>query len=575
MPSYNVTLYKNTGFNKQNIPDSPDLVALAGDSVTVPSVFLYQNYDLARIRVDCDWDTVRDVDYCQINAVWYFVLGATMLTHDTTCELSLSMDYITTAGGFSQLGITDGWVKRAHTADDALFNNILNEPWSPSEDLVIDGNMSMPSDVAFFMIPVVGATVDLEQTEYTAREYKNGSGEVVVSVPEVPTIVAGTTIQMRFSSTDTRSYQMPNLRLFDLTNISIYNGIQAVRSLGLEDAITASYLLPSIAVETFNVQGAAYQYINGAMIEYAAALLPFRYISGWPVQNNKVFAMNNRYTALSICSGDQNSWDAHELYVDGAASPTFRYTADCSPNGKPYLQPTSYKGAATTPFMHSIQGLNWQNTPINFGSQKSGSLLDNVAYERSRNRDIVNAGFDTAIGTAELVSAGAKAASADFGGLFTGENTVSRVADATATGLQVAQNATNTLLDFRENYADYLQNQRVNVPEIRFPIAEGVQNFIGNNFRVYRTRLGNNDVQKLDRFFTMFGYAQDKPLEMTDFTNRQYFNYVQAEGVNVTANLGLRHRAGVCAALAGGLRVWHVPVNTVHYNSNPIKVQEG
>lgn len=570
MAEYQTQLFKNTGYNAKNIPDSPELLAEAGTALTVDSVWLYQNYDLGRISISAEWQSVRDVDYCRIGAVYYFVLGVAMTT-EMTAELSLSMDYITTAGGFSQLGITDGWCKRAHAASDGLFENILAEPWAPQQDLIIDGVQSLPPDLPFNHLQVVGATVDLEQTEYTAREYKNGSGEVVVSVPEVPVIVAGTRIDLKYGETYERSYTIPNLRLYDLGNTAVYNGIQAVRSLGLDDAITASYLLPSTAVESFNLQGASYQWIKGNSADLPATSVPYEYAA--TVVNKKVYALHNTYNILSICSGDENSFEAYELYTTGQTTPTFRYFADCSPSGAPYLQPTTYKNITTTPFMHAIKGLNWQNTPINFGAQKSGSLLDNVAYERSRNRDIVNAGFDAAIGAANLVSDVAKAGSADFGGLFTGENAVSRGADAVATGLGIAQQATNTALDFRQNYADYMQDQRINTPEIRFPINEGVQNYVGNNFIVYRTRLSAVDIYNLDRFFTMYGYAQDKQLQMTDFTNRQYFNYVQAEGVNVTANLGLRHRAGVIAALEGGVRVWHTIPNPIFYTNNPIKTE--
>lgn len=573
MASYTVRCYNNTGFDAKNIPASPAVLNQSGESSTFPAVWLYQNYDLGRISIAAEWSTVRDVDYIQIGAVYYFVLGVAMET-ESTATFTISMDYITTAGGFSQLGITDGWCKRAHSPTDALFENILSEPWAPSEDLIIDGIEMLPPDLPFTQLPIVGATVDLEQTDYTAREYKNGSGEVVVSVPEVPTIVTGTRIDLRHNNEYERSYTIPNLRLYDLGNTDIYQGIQAVRSLGLDDAITASYLLPSVAVESFNLQGASYQWIKGARTALPATNLPYQYST--TVKNKKVYALHNNYTILSICSGDQERFPAHELY--SAANPTnpvFTYFTDCSPQGAPYIQPSTYKGITTTPFMQSIRGLNWQSTPINFGSQKSGSLLDNVSYERSRNRDITNAAFDTAIGAANIVRDTSKAASADVLGLFSGENAVSRTADAVGTGLEVAQQATNTLLDFRENYANYIQDQRINTPEIRFPIQEGVQNFIGNNFTVYRTRLAPADVVRMDRFFTMYGYAQDKQLQMTDFTNRQYFNYVQAEGINITANLGLRHRAGVIAALEGGIRVWHVPVNPSYYTDNPIRTTGG
>ena len=69
----------------------------------------------------------------------------------------------------------------------------------------------------------------------------------------------------------------------------------------------------------------------------------------------------------------------------------------------------------------------------------------------------------------------------------------------------------------------------------------------------------------------MYGYAQSKPLEKSDFTNRRYFNYVQADGVNVGGNIGLRIREMIAQQLSGGVRIWHTLPNPSYYNNNPIK----
>ena len=70
----------------------------------------------------------------------------------------------------------------------------------------------------------------------------------------------------------------------------------------------------------------------------------------------------------------------------------------------------------------------------------------------------------------------------------------------------------------------------------------------------------------------MFGYATEKPIEVTDFTNRRYFNFVQATGVNIKSSQGLRFRQGACAQLESGVRVWHVlPDNAYFARANPIK----
>ena len=71
---YEVTLYYETGFNSANIPDSPDVLALA-EKKTFNAIYRRQNYYLSTIRLDGTIDDFQDADYAQAGNAFYFVVG--------------------------------------------------------------------------------------------------------------------------------------------------------------------------------------------------------------------------------------------------------------------------------------------------------------------------------------------------------------------------------------------------------------------------------------------------------------------------------------------------------------------
>ena len=73
---------------------------------------------------------------------------------------------------------------------------------------------------------------------------------------------------------------------------------------------------------------------------------------------------------------------------------------------------------------------------------------------------------------------------------------------------------------------------------------------------------------RIDKLLTMYGYKKTKALEATDFSNRQYFNYVEA-AVSV-GNLPRWWADGISAQLANGVRIWHVKPNSSYYANNPV-----
>lgn len=573
MANYTITGYYSTGFNVQNIPSSPAVLQTA-ESRTFSSSWLWQNKDLATVRINSSWGDVADIDYLSIGEQYYIVTGCEMLSSGTA-SLTLQPDYITSAGGIGAVSITDGWVKRAHTSNDGLFENVAAEPWGPTEDLIIDGQQTLVREV-YSPIEFVCATVDLSETEKTAEEYVDGSDNIVVYVPKIPTIESGSTYGMILPGDDPLSphtTELPNTQAFRLNNDITQAGLQSARSLGIDAAIVACYSVPYdfISRHTYTPLNGKATDIIGVNRSYQATSTPFRYtVAGYTPRNNKVFAMYNHLYIMSICSGDAVDFEAFEIY-GGGLYPAFSLYSDPQPDGLPYLQPTYYGGGRNdVPFLNSCKGMPWRNTPFSF-EQASGNLINQVNYSRGLNRSWVNFGLDTTQAGLNVASKVANTANADVLGLFGNGNAVSRGLEAAQEGVALAQTTYNSLADIRETAADYHTAQNIRVPELIFPRSSSVQDYVGNNFFIYRVRISDNDVRRLDRFLTMYGYAQDKPLETSDFTSRQYFNYVQANSVNVAGPVGLRHRNGISAQLQNGVRLWHVLPDASYYNNNPIR----
>lgn len=564
MAVYSITCYYNTGFNAVNIPDSPAILYSA-EQKTFPSNWLLQNKDRVSTRVNASWEQISECDYVKIGDAFYYVTGINMLT-EANAELSLCMDFITTLGGVKSFTIIDGWVKRAHVASglDGVNKNIIPEPFSPRQPLVLDGYEKVePNGVSDNATTYVGSTVSLLNPGQYGDEYvSEETGEVVVSVPRLNPAETVTTVIMDLPTVGSKKNVLPNQTLYRYETKPVQAGIAKARSLGVDSAITSCYSVPNGWRKSISTEPNGQ--INNLVSVKADVKpnIPFKYGTSVPVQNNKVFSLYNTYFLLSVCSGDKQQFEGYEISFAGneaLSRPVFTCYADLSPAGAPYAQPKYFLASPTQPFQMSVKGMNWQNTPFTF-LNKSGSAVDTMMYERQMRQMQGNA-------NANQLKATSNAIGSIFGAVLL--PTPGNIANMINTTTDTMQTAFNAGYDMMNKELDFNNTMTLRVPEIAFPRDESIQNYIGNTFYCYRVHLADGDVQRFDKFLTMYGYAQDKALSASDFTNRKYFNYVKAEGINIKCNKGLRYRAGAIAQLENGVRVWHTLPFADAYNSNP------
>lgn len=549
MAVYSITGYFNTGFGSGNIPDSPAVLRLATSKV-FPSNWLLQNKDLTTTRLNATWSEVENIDYVAIGNSYYFVVGIKMET-EVCAELTLQLDGLTTAGGINALSFTDGWCKRAHTGNDTLFANNIPEPFQPAQDLVIDGIKKIGTNTIYRTL--ISATVDLYNIEKVADEYLDSGGGIACYVPTVPKARFETMVRIDTPDGGVDA-TLPNTTLYYHTedNAGGYDdltpALQTLRSLGLDNAITGSYSVPLEWVY-FSQYSEGIRQING---NGGSLVSEIPYVYG-NAKNKKVYSLFNLYTIVATANGNSITKDGHIVY-NNDNSPSVFAISNPAPNGYPALQFLYNEGRRCFAMENGVVGESWLNAPIAYG-QLSGSLVQKQQYANREVLQTANRQFDAVSGIANVIG---KAASGDIGGLIGG---IWGTATSQAMG-EVSQ---------MNQRAEFETSQSFVVPDVQFPQGVVNQMATGNGFLVYRVRLSDNDVARLDKFLTMYGYAQSKPLEKSDFTNRRYFNYVQADGVNVGGNIGLRIREMIAQQLSGGVRIWHTLPNPSYYNNNPIR----
>ena len=258
------------------------------------------------------------------------------------------------------------------------------------------------------------------------------------------------------------------------------------------------------------------------------------------MKNTKVYAMYNEYNLLSSCSGDRAAWKAEDIYSDGDA-PTFREYYDCSPTGRPYMQPVRFHGADTIIYQEAVKGEEWYRLPYAY-TAVSGSLVKMGAYNRRLERQEYELVTGVATTAARAIQQAARG----------------RVVDSLMTSAEGAIDIGRQYLQVQDEAVNYQTEQRIVAPEIAFPQEYGAQAYLGNVFFLYRTRLSDSDMIRCDHFFTAFGYAQDKRLEKSDFYTRSLFNFVKTRDADVTGSGSLHIRQAAADVLNGGVRLWHV-----------------
>lgn len=588
-------VYFNTGFNAVNIPDSPTLLNQMS-YVDVAALDLNQERILPSVRIRTAWNTIKNGDYCKLNDFFYFIDNIYMIAGDVA-ELTLVPDFVTSAGGPAALNILDGITNRVHVSDDTFGLYGENDPYmSPAYDMDVavdetSGDFSSSGNYVF-----VETTLDLFKLGQYSNDdasfyqpaitaYDDSDDTKYVVYPTVPYRPSGGETQYAAVLGGSTSYTLQStqgMSLYDITDTSstpysiVAEGIARARALGIEQAISGQFAVPSAFVTKTMLNAGVVGELSGKGGTRATSGVDFIY---GIANNNRVFYGSQSPYTLIAASGSSVSAEAQEIYQAGYAGPRIRYAVDPRRDGKPYYRFEVMHGNSASSnkleiFRNGIAGNPWRNVPMVF-TEKSGGLLDRVSYNASRamselDRQQTRENYEVAQATNKIGFA------ANAGGAILSGNIGGAVSAAVNAGIadytnQVSYNQYNQ--KFRAQKAieeqQFAISQNVNVPTIMFPASSDLFNDVTNNgYIVTRAIYKQEDISRIDKILTAYGYKHTKRLESSDFTNRTYFNYVQA---NVSVgDLPKWFADGVGAQLSNGVRVWHVKPSGTYYSNNPI-----
>lgn len=613
--SYICRLFYNTGFDNVNIPDSSTLLEQYRYK-DVPSLDILQDRELSSIRIDITYELMKGADYCQIGNTYYIINGYTML-NTNTCQLSLVVDYITSNGGIDAMIVESGWVNRTHIPKDAdvLFDYVLDEPFTPNDPLELSDVIPIKEVKNDNEWTILQSTIKLEDLGIT---YKSSDGldalwfkawgqgiteanEDTLVIPKLP--YAGedlTTTAITAYNNDIGEILTtgsPGTLYFVVKGVDkntsyVNDGITVARSAGVESAILNQYVLPESYIDLENTEFLGfddYDYTRLVKLtskneKISVGALPFEY--NLNVKNKKVFSGKyNQYVLCSNVSGNKITMVPED--IRGGSVPEVRTCADLRANGKPWAYFNYYKGNYNNLMMMSCEGLSWQNAPLIY-YDKSGSTLDRYNFNSQYQQNTMNRTLKQIDYTAKMLTPSQEDLNMNINPPYNYDNFIGplsknqesmadagvrrmvagHIANIANVGREAATAYANDRMTQNRDIFNFTASQNLIVPDINFPRSEDLRDYLGNNFYLYRYKLSENDLQRYDKFLTMFGYSVSLPFTKDLLTNRPYFNYISVGNAHISYNndTSMSYRLGAENQLSSGVRIWHVRPDFIYYD---------
>ena len=624
---YNVTLYKNTGFNTINIPDSPSVLSLA-QSVVVSGIDILQDVT-DKIRVRATWADVQDVDFAKVGDYYYSIPtgGITMLSVDVA-EINLVMSFLLSCGGIASLDILDGIAERAHVSTDAFGE------WAAEDPLLAP---SQPLQLSVEVIPITqqgneDSTVFVESTVNLPAMGLICASSVFENVTEqevtVPAVVEKKGSRTKYFLDGKRGADTETI-LYG-SNSTTNRGIEQCRALGLESVVLAKFAIPNIFfaitagaceislnpgtyadawifnatvidqtdnpnvletshytrvsvpadlapdhTQTTNFSIPFVDEITGQNVTITPSNLVFEYAGGY--QNKRILYGSNNRMGMLTTAGNRLESNPEELTGGSLSVARILAKADCHPEGAPYYRFEYMNGSTGNDsfWLNAVKGLQWKKLPI-LWQGKSGSALDRIDFQNERYLADYSEGekpVNAALGAIGGLFGGyqIKTGSLASNGIFEITKNDSAIKESVLgyrnwlTGRDTARAVE------REQEAQQFEiSQRVVSPVVNVTYdCEAFRDYYGECIVSYRYRPTPTDLSRMDKILTMYGYKLGVPLEKSHFTNRQYFNYVRANAT-FTGFFPRWILDGVSSEISGGVRIWHVLPNATYYTNNPI-----
>lgn len=614
--SVSITIYFGTQFNDLNVPYYNKLIRdSATKTLELTGQYVWQNTWLRDIRVNVeDYQDIVGAQYAVISdegtesqgAHWFVVRGYQQVSQKTA-ELVIEYDPLLSIQimNFKTIsGVLNRWTP--NSANDGHFRWIYtDEPINQADKFVYSYYRHSCVDESKALNPVVGFPYDMTEPPEIAL-YQNQDGTrtniYYVKMPYTKQVTNfHSTANESIDFNDGMSYYLWRPKEGDL----VYESYNKAVGLG-QDLTSNAYMLIASPLIAIHLGDSGFiESLTGQVLsqETGLALYDTQY------ENNKTNDLGIFFELYNEVSGQSVQLANYNLL-----NTALELSADPYSNGCFYARFKGYFGD-NTGFSGQIASGPFKSYSINSTTQfnvqsaymQTNNQIQSIETQYSAQRIIA----DNQLASSQLSNTVGYATSAigDIGKMFAGAALM--VSPATATtglgmlasgGMNLVSSTANTLTTdynltrmYEANLeaARMVRNQQVaalrtsgtlgKVAPPVFKLNNSV-NVSGASytFVVKRSDLSQNDKQRADIFFRMYGYNVDKlPLNDVSMLNaRQRFTFVQADDVEITSTVTADNMTRlkdpqtvdrIKERFSAGLRIWNINPDYNYTIQNPKK----
>ena len=614
--SVSITIYFGTQFNDLNVPYYNKLIRdSATKTLELTGQYVWQNTWLRDIRVNVeDYQDIVGAQYAVISdegaesqGVHWFVVRGYQQVSQKTAELVIEYDPLLSIQimNFKTIsGTLNRWTP--DTANDGHFRWIYtDEPINQADKFVYSYFRHSCVDESKALNPVVGFPYDMTEPP-TIALYQNQDGTrtniYYVKMPYSKEITNfHSTANESIDFNDGMSYYLWRPKEGDL----VYESYNKAVGLGQDLTSNAYMLIASPLIVIHLGDNGFIESLTGQVLsqETGLALYDTQY------ENNKTndlgifFELYNEVSGQSVQLANYNLLNtALELSVDPYSSGCFyaRFKGYFDDN-------TGFSGQiASGPFKsYSINSTTQFN--VQSAYMQTNNQIQSIETQYSAQRIIADNQLksDTLSNASALGQGALNAVSGGITAALLMSNPITFIGGAT-TGISAATGAINSFVNYATNDTNLermytanldasrmVRNQQVaalrtsgtlgKVAPPVFKLNNSV-NVSGASytFVVKRSDLSQNDKQRADIFFRMYGYNVDKlPLNDVSMLNaRQRFTFVQADDVEITSTVTTDNMTRlkdpqtvdkIKERFSAGLRIWNINPDYNYTKQNPKK----
>lgn len=614
--SVSITIYFGTQFNDLNVPYYNKLIRdSATKTLELTGQYVWQNTWLRDIRVNVeDYQDIVGAQYAVISdegaesqgAHWFVVRGYQQVSQKTA-ELVIEYDPLLSIQimNFKTIsGVLNRWTP--NSANDGHFRWIYtDEPINQADKFVYSYYRHSCVDESKALNPVVGFPYDMTEPPEIAL-YQNQDGTrtniYYVKMPYTKQVTNfHSTANESIDFNDGMSYYLWRPKEGDL----VYESYNKAVGLG-QDLTSNAYMLIASPLIAIHLGDSGFiESLTGQVLsqETGLALYDTQY------ENNKTndlgifFELYNEVSGQSVQLANYNLLNtALELSVDPYSSGCFyaRFKGYFGDN-------TGFSGQiASGPFKsYSINSTTQFN--VQSAYMQTNNQIQSIETQYSAQRIIADNQLksDTLSNASALGQGALNAVSGGITAALLMSNPITFIGGAT-TGISAATGAINSFVNYATNDTNLermytanldasrmVRNQQVaalrtsgtlgKVAPPVFKLNNSV-NVSGASytFVVKRSNLSQNDKQRADIFFRMYGYNVDKlPLNDVSMLNaRQRFTFVQADDVEITSTVTADNMTRlkdpqtvdrIKERFSAGLRIWNINPDYNYTIQNPKK----